>query len=561
MIRRLARWAGRAALGIAILAALVVVILHTPPGRNLLRNFVLAELRRGGLEARLDRLEVEPLRLEARVYGLELSRPGHPPFLRATSATVRLGAAALRGRPSLRELAAQGVSIDLVRDARGEWNIPESSPPSAEGPSFDLRSLLQARVALTDVDLRARESGGAFVAATGLGLDWNGDARRGTLSARDEVTWRAGAREGRLSLSPVAISADERALTLQGLRVAGPEGEVALEGTVGLTGATAPLSLDAEGRLHLGPLLGPRTPPVGGDLPWKAQGRGTLENLAVDLDFRSEGLAVATHHAEVTGHVRAADGKVAVDAAVTGEALPLGSRLSGTLKAEWPMSSPSQVEATLDTRVEPLGGQGAEGRPEWRGEAELRLSAGRYVLTLDHRVGGAAHVVGRAAGKADLAEPLASSLGGSLQLDVAEPATLARLVAGPPAPSTARWWNTLRGQLQGDLSLEGTVGEPVARGTVFGLGLTSQGMPPVDADARLRVDRRELHLESLEVRGGLTLRGDARVPFDGRPLTGHAQGRLEDLARLGRPAAPRLGTHGATRVRGLVGGHRGPAGG
>ncbi|HVQ31481.1 MAG TPA: hypothetical protein VMV21_17930, partial [Vicinamibacteria bacterium] len=159
MIRRLARWAGRAALGIAILAVLVVVVLHTPPGRNLLRNSVLAGLRRGGLEARLDRVEVGALGLEARVFGLELARPGYPPFLRASRATLRLRPTALRGQISLRELVAQGVVLDLVRDGDGNWNLPEASKPAVPAAPFDLRPLLLARIALSDVDLHVRAAG------------------------------------------------------------------------------------------------------------------------------------------------------------------------------------------------------------------------------------------------------------------------------------------------------------------------------------------------------------------------------------------------------------------
>ena len=105
------------------------------------------------------------------------------------------------------------------------------------------------------------------------------------------------------------------------------------------------------------------------------------------------------------------------------------------------------------------------------------------------------------------------------------------------------------------------MGQPVSRGTVSGLGLTSQGMPPVDADARLRVDRREVHLESLEVRGALSLRGDAQGPLRPATVDGPRPGPPRGPRRLGRRAAPRLGTHGATRVRGLVDGHGGPAAG
>ena len=159
MIRRLARGAGRAALGIAILAALLVAVLHTPPGRNLLRSFVLAGLRRGGLDVRLDHIEVEPLRLEARVFGLELARPGYRPFLRVLQATLRFPGKALRGQVAL------------------------------------------------------REAGGLEVSATGLDLEWSGERRRGTLRAREDVAWRAEARQGRLTLSPAAIAADDRTLT------------------------------------------------------------------------------------------------------------------------------------------------------------------------------------------------------------------------------------------------------------------------------------------------------------------------------------------------------------
>ena len=158
MIRRLARGAGRAAVGIAILAVLLVVVLHTPPGRNLLRNLVLAELRRGGVEARLDLVEVEPLRLEARVFGLEMARPGYPPFLRVPQATVRFPGKAVRGEIALREIVAHGARVDLVRDARGEWNVPRSATPAGPGSSFDLGTLLQARIAVTDVGLRVQEA-------------------------------------------------------------------------------------------------------------------------------------------------------------------------------------------------------------------------------------------------------------------------------------------------------------------------------------------------------------------------------------------------------------------
>ena len=74
------------------------------------------------------------------------------------------------------------------------------------------------------------------------------------------------------------------------------------------------------------------------------------------------------------------------------------------------------------------------------------------------------------------------------------------------------------------------MGEPVARGTVSGLGPDGPGHAP----ARCRRPPARGPPGSCISRAsrcgvGSTLRGDARVPFDGRPLTGHAQGRLEDL--------------------------------
>jgi len=51
-------------------------ILQTPPGRNLQRQLLLSLLRRSGLEARLEGAAVSLWRLEARVFGLEIARPG-----------------------------------------------------------------------------------------------------------------------------------------------------------------------------------------------------------------------------------------------------------------------------------------------------------------------------------------------------------------------------------------------------------------------------------------------------------------------------------------------------
>ncbi|HVQ30992.1 MAG TPA: hypothetical protein VMV21_15480, partial [Vicinamibacteria bacterium] len=450
--------------------------------------------------------------------------------LRASRATLRLRPTALRGQISLRELVAQGVVLDLVRDGDGNWNLPEASKPAVPAAPFDLRPLLLARIALSDVDLHVRAAGALDVDATGLGIDWSGDEGRGTLSARDEIAWRTADRQGRLTASPATVTADAQTLTLAGPRLAGPEGEVSLTTTLGLIGANAPLAIDAEGRFHLRPLLGPAAPSVEGHVPWSARVRGTLTSPALEVDLRSEGLSVATLHMETAGQIRVADDRVTIEGQVKDGTLPLGGRLFGTLKAHWPLARPREIEATVDTRVEPSSGPTPSQDPAWRGQAQLRLASEHYVLTLDHRLGESARLLGRAEGRVDLMQPLASPLGGTLQIDVTAPAAILGLLVDRSSSSPPPRWSALQGHFVGELGLQGTVGEPVARGRLSAAGLAGQGLPPLDVTAQVRVAVSQAELESLEVQGpSATLRGEARVPFDGRPLKGHFQGRFEDL--------------------------------
>ena len=571
-MRRLARWAGRLALGAAVLLGLGLAFLQTPPGRNLLRSSVLGFLRRAGLEARLQGIEARPRspsRWEIRVAGLELARPGHPPFLALAEGRAQVSPAILRGRPGLKHLETTSLLLTFVRDATGEWNLP---PGESRGPAPppDLRPWLDASISLDRTRVEVRDAAGDFeVKAPEMRFSWAGSAARGSIEVGPGVDWRSGERRGHVAVSDMSLESDGGALRATGLRLTAPEGRLELRAT--LVPLQAPgLKLDATGHAEVAALLGP---PGRGRVGFHVSAEGPFDELSLDFDAAGDRLTYGdlavgaaargrVEAAQVTLETRldAAGGWLKAAARMPRGAtptpnivnaswegfdpatlvrtfaplqtpFPLAGRIAGTLEARWEGENWRQASVDAKARVAPPTAAG--GRLPWAGVSTLEVRRRAYVLDLEHHFGGAATLAGRLQGTLDPDRLASTSVRGPLRLAVAEPRELLSALA--PSGQLP----VVEGRLEAEITLDGILASPRAVGDARFLGLRVAGSPPMDGEARLDVANAGLKAEPIEIRTawGALARGGLAIAGDGG-LSGRLEGRLARLEAWA-PVLPR----------------------
>src|SRR5262245_27941470 len=239
---------------VAVLAGLgaLYALLHVPPVRRLALSLALRRVEgASGLRARADDLDYSLARLDFRVRGFVLEAPGRAPLVEVKDAHARLGVSTLWAHPDLRHLEATGVRLHLVRDPRGESNLPPPAAHSAPGgePSIRLGSVFVRDAEVLYEDAAA----GARVHAPSLALELRGGvaATRGNVSAGAPVEWSFGERKGSFELSPAKLAFNGQDLAVESLAARAPEGTLEVKGRLRKVTGAGELDLDVRAETDL----------------------------------------------------------------------------------------------------------------------------------------------------------------------------------------------------------------------------------------------------------------------------------------------------------------------
>jgi outer membrane protein assembly factor BamA/autotransporter translocation and assembly factor TamB len=563
-----------------ILAGLGVLLaaLHLPVVRRAGLGMALRRVEAAsGLLARAERLDYNLLGLDFRVRGLVLAAPGRDPLIQIKEARVHLGASTIWGQIDVRRVEAEGVSMRLVRDASGAWNLPPSSAPAgASGPL----SIRLGSAVVRDASVHVEdEVADARLRAENLSLDLEGAGAttKGTAVAAAPVEWTMGGRQGRLEVAPMKVAFDGRDLAVESLRVTGPEGMLEVGGRLRSVTGAGVFDLDVKAETDLarlprggseprrgaltasGRVEGPFAAPVvqvslsGRGVTW-----GAVEGATVDARLRADAKAVAVESAKahVAGGSVTLHGRLALDSkdksrlearweGLGGEALR-AQGIEGTLSghAEATGRGPRLVGLVLAAEIITRPGEAsASGHWLLSGRSELAVRDGAWRLTADQAAGGELHLTGQLGGRFVESEPMASTLAGDVQVDVSD---LSRF-----APARAE----VSGRGQVTATLGGTVGDPRASGSLEAFGVQALSLAEARADltARFEADVSRVRVSALSVRSGeTTLVGDGMLGVRDRVLEGRFTLSAPDVAALLLRVPPGVDPAGAFRAEGTL---------
>ena len=276
-----------------------------------------------GIVGRAGQVDLNPVRLEVRVWDLTLSAVGADelPFLTADALTVELPWSAVFGAPAIDLLEIVGPALSVRLTADGTSNLPVFPPAeaSSDPPGEPLRlgvvevhrgsvswvdEARALQVMVDSVELQLRPANDEGSQTTG----------QLTLSTPTRITW--GARETAIEPLLARLTLDASTLAIRDFVATAPEGRLALDGDIAL-GASAPtlgfdyaLALDLTRLatwLDLAPALSGAVGIVG-----RVDGPLVAPEISARLESERVGwdeLAVL----DVTARARLAGGRLSVD--------------------------------------------------------------------------------------------------------------------------------------------------------------------------------------------------------------------------------------------------------
>jgi len=555
-----------AAGGSVLLALGVFALLHAPPVRARVLSVLISRLATTGVVLRAEGLEYNIARLDVRIRHLTLATLKTPdmPFLSADQVRVVLGLGVFRGRIDVTRLEAAHPRVVLVRNDRGVANWPTSDKPS----DTTIGPIALGSVDLPDLDVSWHdEQAGVQIDQMGIALHLApaGGGASGTLGFTHpgSVQWS----DHRTTIDSVEgrLAWNGSDLSLDGFRIALPEGRLALNGRVDhLLAGPSPLDLRLVADANLAPIaawtqLEETIDPLAGTVHIEAAVAGSLTAPAakVQIDSRDVRLAgvqnvavqasgqASTERAELTTfEVRIGGGTItgrgqtalppgagevrldwrALDLAtllreLQRSAPPLAARLDGSLDARW---SAARADAFLiHGEARTAAPDAASGRAvPIDGTIAFDLQQQRWTLHADQTLDRNVHASADLGGSLSQSDLSRSTLAGGLRVsapDIARlSATLAR--AGLAAASPG-----IEGGAQGEFALSGTIGDPRLEGTIASQ-LQYGGIGPASVRARTAVTRTQVRLDEIDGRLG---ENEARGAIQLATATSRLDGTLD----------------------------------
>lgn len=559
----------RIAAACAMLAVVVVLLLHTAPVRRAVLQRVVVTLA--------DRFHLA-LRAEALYYNLPARRltlsgvsiaavdsVAHP-FFAADRVELTLAPAVFAGRLAIDLLRIDNGRIDVRRRADGTTNLPSGAEPAAGEPAaLPLERLDVPQLAVTVAD-DARDVSLALPALT-LDVGGSGGSVRLTRAGRLE---RGGVDAAITELSG-GVSFDGRAMELTRLAAATPDARVAIEGTLALLvsephadlrlaadgdlGALAPWFTDdamLSGRLSLdGTLRGPLDGPAmaahlrSESLRWRELSVTRLEaDVIADperIRMTSARGSVASGSLSVQGDLSLSTGEVTLAGSWKGVDLEAVARGLGSRAWVGPAGHSSGeatirtgrgdlTEWTIEARARVTASAVSRGRIPVPGASTLSLSEGRWRLDAAHDVAGAP-LRARLAGVLDPERFDASTLGGDVTLDDTRLVPLLESLRRAGVADVAER-RVRGGLLRAEAQLGGTFARPRVRIVAAARDVSAAGVNGVTADVEA-----DGTMEQMAVRAQIVQGASNRLSASGTLFPDRARLEARATAHLDDPRA------------------------
>ncbi len=575
--------AGVALAAVVVCAVAVVGVLHTPPGRTLVRSAAASWLRSQGIDFSVERITYNLLTLTVDLRGVRM-RAIHAdtPFLVADRIQADVPWSILGGEIHVDGIALTRPVVHIVRAADGTLNLPAGG--SGGGPP--LARLRIERLQFEQAALRYDDPGAQHhvdVRNLTLRLDPAVDRGRGRLPPGAHVSARAGnaALEGTLA---GGLAYDGVGITLDAFRLTSDLGDVQLDGRADIFGSAPRLALAIAATLALQPLSKTLaiTPAAAGSVTVTGRIEGPRDNPAATVDARSDeiryqhlvardvAVRAAATNAQVTLESAAvrlgpgvldARGAYALDSGkATGSAtwrdIPVDAvadmkpsafgrtRVSGQAALDARLSGAARtlgLEATV--RAETAGARTLDGTlslsssgDDWRARTTLTSP-------------GDARVEGRFTGRLAKTGLTDSAIRGSIVLSARSlpgvTGTAARLGVWQQ-----EWPAVDSGELQARIDVGGTLSAPAASGPVTLTNVRAAGLGPLSANAEFAVEPRQFAFRGLQAAIGANRAvGDVTVGRTDGTLAGHLELAVTDVHALGDDVVNRWHPEGQLRTQ------------
>ena len=472
----------------------------------------------------------------------------------------------------------------LVQFPDATWNLPvitsgDDAPPSDDSFSFPAIEHL----VLVDVGLDVHTPG-YEVQATEISLEMAvapSDTRRVTgplrMSQPARITW--GERQTAIEALDARLAFDEDSLEIDSLVARLPEGRFTIDGWVRWVSGDPTLDLAYDGTIALasavdwwradradnnvtgeaivtGTVTGPvREPRVSSHIEAGAVRWGDVSglDLRADVLVDSGGVSIEQAHARYGGGTVDAAGRVSIGemarpsrVEATWRDIDTGSLLSqltpelssipagivsGRGALAWDAWHPSAVELTADMRS-----RAAAARAGWvpfAGAVLLELDSGHWRVDLDGLAVPGMTVRGQVDGSlAGSDEPLGeTTVAGAVTADVTDVTRVASTFGlvgnGGSVPIGIQGTGAI------DLTLSGTLREPVAHGHIRGAQVGMPSMDNIGLEAAFVVDRNRIEFDELTGELGVNLfEGDLSFGFEDARIGGTLDVTLSEIARL-----------------------------
>ena len=423
-MKRLALVTGASVLAVALL----VLTVHTPPVRRLVLRYVIAEVQRRYA------IRIEAARLDYNLASLTLglaqvrvaaNRTPEVSFFEADYVRAVLASRTLTGAVAFDEIAATNGRVQVVRDASGGTNLPESSEtPSGEPAALDVARISAPRLV---IDIRDAQNDLAL-AIPGLTMDIRRNDGRVTLNA--PATVRVGPKQTRVQALDGGTSFDGRALVLRAVAVKADEASLILDGTVSLLVRDPAVDLHATGTADVERLASwavSQQPLPRGAIALDVRANGPFAAPVADVVLKSSRLdwnrvsltdvMVESHVTNARAELRRADFSIARGRVSAQGEMPFGAEADARLGASWSgidatalanLAGPADIEPsgtlsgdmdfmgpvaqmsrwTANVRLHADGGMTGKGRIAAPGDTRLRITDGQWRVEARHRAGG-----------------------------------------------------------------------------------------------------------------------------------------------------------------------------
>ena len=531
-------------LSFLLLAAVGVLVVHTPPIRSYALQFAIRAARSQGVELAAGRLDYNLATRHVRLANVTVSAVGDDrPFFVADEVQATASRRIFSGEVRFDEVSVRNGAVFIVRRADGSTNLPKSSgrPSETDPAPLPIGRVSAPRLAVEYRD----EPANLTFRAPALTIDLSS---RGHLVLEAPAEFSLGSTSTRFERIESEAAFDGRDLRLSSLLLESSEFRGQIEGVLALIRRQPSMDLrvtgdsdlrnagkwwgqtdDAiRGGTHLeGTVSGPLGDPVASLhvssnlVSWQ---RLDFADVAAAVRLDDEGLQLDQSRLIVAGGQLTATGDLMwgperanikaawrnVDAAqlvsaISDATVTPSGRMSGEATAAGSIGSIE--EWNVDARVALGDGLRGRGRVPAPGEARFRLADGTWGLEASHVVGDVAPVTVSLTGRLRGGDVKNSAMTGTLQVSESDLQAIFQVLSETSLVTGQQ--DLVSGAIRVNADVTGTVARPVVQLVVESDRVAAGGQQLVDVEARGSLDGSTFQLDELTAAQAMPSSGDA----------------------------------------------------